>query len=170
MRRAVVFGLAAAAMAAVGVADAAVSTLGKAGSWTASGGTTDAGKPICTMSSSGKGLWFGVKYFKGDTGLTVQISHDDWKLKDGLKVKTTMQFGKASPWSASAESFHMSDGDAALELEIPNKQIEAWIGEFAANTSMVLRFPDEKSIDDWRLDLTGADQIVKKFGTCINKM
>ena len=64
----------------------------------------------------------------------------------------------------------MSDGDAALELEIPNKQIEAWIGEFAANTSMVLRFPDEKSIDDWRLDLTGTDQIVNKFGTCINKM
>ena len=64
----------------------------------------------------------------------------------------------------------MSDGDAALELEIPNKQIEAWITEFASNSAMLLRFPDEKSIDDWRLDLSGANQIVNKFGDCIKKM
>ena len=170
MRRAILFSLAAAAIAVVGVADAKVSTLAKSGSWSASGGTTDSGKPICTMSSSSKGLWFGVKYFKGDTGLTIQISHDDWTLKDGRKIKTTMQFGKASPWSAVAESFHMSDGDAALEFEIPNKQIDPWIREFAAATAMLLRFPDEKSIDDWRVDLSGSDTIVNKFGECIDKI
>ena len=164
------FGLAVAAIAVVGVADAAVTKLASVGSWELYGGTADDGKPVCSMSSSGNGLYFGVKYYKGDSGLTIQVSHSDWKLKDGLKIKTTMQFDKGSPWSANASSFHWSSGEAALELLIPNSSIDAWIEEFAAADSMLLSFPDEKAVDDWQLDLAGSSTIAQRMETCAHKL
>ena len=170
MRRIVLLGLAAAVIALGGIAKADVTALLKAGSWTAFGGTTDDGKPICTMSTNGKGLWFGVKYFKDDTELTVQMSHEDWKLKDGNKVKVTMKFDSESPWSANSTAFHMSDGDPALELSIDKANIGPWLKEFALSNSLVLRFPEEQTIDDWRLDLQGASKVFLKMSDCMDKM
>ena len=170
MRRTFLLGVAAVAFAAAGIANAAVSKLGSAGSWSLYGGTTDSGKGVCSMSTSGKGLYFGVKYYNGDDALTIQISHDDWKLKDGVKVKTTMKFDRESPWSVTATGFHMSDGDAAVEFEIPNKNIDGWLGEFAAANAMVLGFPDERSISDWKLDLGGTSSLIKSFGSCIKRL
>ena len=71
MRTSAVLGLAAGLTIMMGSASARVSTLANEGSWTAFGGTSDNGTPMCGMSSSGGGKWFGVKYFKGDTGFTV---------------------------------------------------------------------------------------------------
>lgn len=122
------------------------------------------------MASSGGGLWFGVKYFKDDTSLTIQVSHEDWKLKDDRKIKVTMQFDKASPWTATSTSFHMSDGDAALEYEVPNKNITNFLKEFTASSNMVLRFPDEKAIDDWKLNLNGTEKVISSFADCLQKM
>jgi hypothetical protein len=172
MRHPYVFGFCLVAVAALHLssAQAAVRTLAEAGPWSATGGTTDSGKPLCGVSSSGGGKWFGLKYFKGDSGFTVQLSNEAWTLKDGLKAKIAIQFDRESPWTATGEGFHMSDGDAAFEFEVPNKQLDPFLNEFAAAKLMVIRFPDQKALSDWRFDMSGTSAVSAQLISCIRKM
>lgn len=153
-----------------GIAQARVVTLAKAGSWEAFGGTSNNGTPTCGMSSSGSGLWFGVKYFKGETGFTVQLSSTKWTLKDGVKVKVTMQFDRESPWSATATGFHMSDGDAALEFQVPRNKLGLWLREFRAANTLIVGFPDEGKVNDWRVSLAGTTAVSTHMVNCIDRM
>ena len=170
MQRNLLFGaLVCAAAGFGGTAEAKMTTLGNAGFWTVSGGTTDSGKGLCTMYSSGNGLWFGVKYFKGDEKLTVQVSQTKWTVKDDTKIKVKMKIDAESPWSANATGFHMSDGDAALEFSIPSKEITTFIKEFSSGETLFLGFPESK-VDDWTISLKGSTAIAQKLADCIKDM
>lgn len=149
---------------------AEVVTLYRAGAWQAFGGTTDAGKPLCGMSTSGGGSWFGVKYFKNDDGFTVQLSSTDWKVKKGEEVKMTMRFDRLSPWSGTATGFIMSDGDAALELEIPATKLAAWLREFRGANKLEVGFPDAPDVDDWTVNLSGTTAVSDRMVACMNLM
>ncbi len=150
-------------------ARAEVSTFARAGGWRAFGGTTNNGKLVCGVSTEGGGRWFGIKYFKDDDALTIQLSKDTWKVKDGTKIKIQMQFDRESPWTANATAFHMSDGDAALEFEVPSRMVNQWLTEFRRSNSLFVRFP-ESNVDDWRAGLAGTSEIADRMGDCLRAM
>ena len=150
-------------------AKAEVRILSRAGAWQAFGGSSDDGKRLCGMSTKGKGMWFGVKYFKGDNGFTIQLSSDDWKLNDGVKIAVTMRFDRESPWSATATGFHMSDGDAALEFEVPVNKLRLWLTEFRAANTLVVGFPNDR-VEDWRVDLSGTTAVSNTLVACMDAM
>lgn len=166
---AVLLGAAPLAVMPAAPAQAEVSTLARAGSWQAFGGRSDDGKPLCGMSTRGKGMWFGVKYFKNDKGFTIQLSSDDWKLNNGAKIKTTMRFDRESPWTATATGFHMSDGDAALEFEVPIDKLRLWLSEFRAANTLIIGFPNDK-VQDWRVDLSGTTAVSNTMVACMERM
>jgi hypothetical protein len=164
---ALALGLATATLAPA--AHAEVSIFARAGAWQAFGGKSDDGKPLCGMSTKGTGMWFGVKYFKGDNGFTIQLSSEDWKLKDGVKIDTTMRFDRASPWTAVSTGFHMADGDAALEIEVPISKLRAWLTEFRGANTMLVGFPNDK-VDDWKVDLRGTTAVSNYMIACMDAL
>lgn len=149
---------------------AEVVTFARAGAWQAFGGSTDDGKKLCGISTSGEGMWLGVKYFKGDNGFTIQLSSNDWKLTDGEKVKLTMHFDRLFPWSGSATGFHMSDGDAALEFEIPADKLGTWLREFRQSNQLLVGFPDAPDVEDWKVSLSGTTAITDRLVACMDAM
>lgn len=170
MRRRLAAALLAASLAAIPPAFAEVTVFARAGAWEAFGGTTDDRKKVCGISTSGEGLWFGVKYFKGDDGFTVQLSSSDWTVKDGEKVKVTMRFDRLSPWSGPATGFHMSDGDAALELDIPANRLSLWLREFRQSNTLLVEFPDAPDVEDWKVSLAGTTAITDRMIACMDAM
>lgn len=162
----------AAALASLGIAASSfadTTELARSGAWKAFGGTTDSGRPVCGMSSSGTGKYFSVKYYRGDDTLTIQLGNDKWTLKDKVKVKTAMKIDKASPWNATATGMHFGDGDAGLEFEISKKQLKEFMQEFHDGNQMMLTFPGE-DVSAWRLSLDGSDVVFTKFAGCLDKL
>ncbi len=78
-------------------ASAEVRTYARAGAWEAFGGSSNNGQKVCGVSTSGDGKYIGVKYYKGDSSLTIQLSNTAWKVTDGTKVAVTMKFDSQSP-------------------------------------------------------------------------
>ncbi len=150
-------------------ADAKVVTLRQVGGWTAFGGLSENGRKLCGVSASGGGRWFSIKYFEGDSHLTIHLSKDTWKVRNGIQIDLVMQFDNESPWRASATTFHMNDGDAALEFTIGIKQIKQWISEFRDSYVLYIRFPNS-SVEDWKADLTGTQQIADTMSQCLLAM
>lgn len=170
MRLRLAAALLALSLAAIPAALAEVVVFARAGAWQAFGGTTDDGKRLCGISTSGEGIWFGVKYFRGDNGFTVQLSSTDWSLKDGEKVKVIMRFDRLSPWTGAATGFHMTDGDAALELEIPADKLTLWLREFRQSNTLLVEFPEADDVEDWKVSLAGTTAITDRLVACMDAM
>jgi hypothetical protein len=151
-------------------APAQVAVFARAGAWEAFGGTTDDGKRLCGISTSGEGSWLGVKYFKGDNGFTIQLSSTDWTVKDGEQVKVVMRFDRLSPWAGAATGFHMSDGDAALELEVPADKLALWLREFRQSNTLLVEFPEAPDVEDWKVDLAGTTAITDRMIACMDRL
>ncbi len=170
MRSMVIKAVAVCALASqIGDAQAEVKTFARAGGWSAFGGTSDNNKLVCGVSTQGGGRWFGIKYFQNNSHMTVQLSKDSWKVTDGTKINLQMQFDRVSPWTVTATAFHMSDGDAALEFQIPRSKLDQWLGEFRAGSALYVRFPNS-SVEDWRANLSGTSEIADKMGACLAAM
>lgn len=167
-----IFARAAIALAATLIATAAqaeVKTYSRAGAWEAFGGTSNSGQKLCGVSTSGDGKYIGIKYYKGDSSLTIQLSNTKWKVTDGTKVGVTMKFDDESPWRARATSYHMSDGDAALQFEIDEDQLARWMAEFRRSYNLIIGFPNDK-VDDWRASLRGTSSIADSMAECLRWM
>jgi hypothetical protein len=143
--------------------------LAKSGAWQAFGGTTNSGKKVCGMSSSGGGKYYSVKYFAGDDTLTIQLGNKEWTVKDKAKVKVEMKFDKESPWKATAIGMHFGDGDAGLEFDISNKQLETFMTEFSTADKLTVNFPGAE-VSSWLGSMDGASVVFQKFAQCMKKM
>ena len=150
-------------------AEADTQTLARSGAWSAFGGTTSGGRPVCGVSSSGQGRYFGLKFYKGDETLTIQLGSSAWKINDKAKQHVTMRIDDNSRWTATATGMHFNDGDAGLEFEINRKELGRFIQEFRAGSEIILTFPDSNA-SDWRGSLSGTDTISATFNRCINDM
>ena len=158
--------LALAAMTASAPARADVTTFAKAGVWEAYGGTSNDGQGLCGVSTRGGGKWIGVKYYKGDESITIQLSNTAWTVTDGDKVSVVMRFDDESPWRAKGTAFHMRDGDAALEFSINEDQLATFMREFRQSDFMIIRFPDSK-VEDWRANLAGTSKVADSMSECL---
>ena len=147
---------------------AQTTTLATAGAWKAFGGKTDKGVPLCGISTSGKGLFFSLKIYKGDDDMTVQLGSSDWKIKDGAKQKVAMKLGKETPWKATATGFHFSDGDAGLEFVVGLKNLEKFLTEFATSDKLAVSF-EGSDVAGWTAGLSGTAPVLTALGECANK-
>jgi hypothetical protein len=147
-------------------ADADVVILQRVSGWTAFGGRSDTGSKLCGVSARGGGRYFSIKYFENDDHLTVHLSKDTWKVRNGLHIDLTMQFDNESPWSARATTFHMNDSDAALQFTIGSQQMRQWIREFRGSAVLYIRFPNS-DVEDWQADLSGTPQIADTMSQCL---
>jgi hypothetical protein len=139
----------------------------RAGGWQAWGGTANDGTKVCGVSAQGGGRWIGIKYFENEKHLTIQLSKDNWKFKNGAEIDVSMRIDSESPWTATATGFHMSDGDGAVEFHVGIKNLARWMQEFRDGEEMIIDFPDT-SADGWRVDLRGTNDISNDFGRCLN--
>jgi len=150
-------------------ARAEMKVLAEAGAWQAFGGATDAGKPSCGVSTSGAGKWMGVKYYKGDESLTIQLSSSAWTVTDDTTIAVTMAFDEETPWKARATAFHMPDKDAALEFAIKADQIGTFMEEFRKSDSLLVGFPNDK-VADWQADLSGTNAVAAAMIACVGQI
>jgi hypothetical protein len=144
-------------------------TFERAGGWEAFGGRSYEGRKLCGVSVSGGGRWFSIKYFEGNAHLTVQLSKDTWKVRNGIQIDLLMHFDNESPWGARATTFHTNSGDAALQFTISSQQIRQWITEFRDSYVLYVRFPNS-NVEDWQADLTGTPQIADAMIRCLLAM
>jgi hypothetical protein len=144
-------------------------TLASAGAWTVFGGTTTSDRPVCGISSSGKGRYFGLKFYKGDDTLTIQLGSSSWKIDDKVKQRVTMRIDDNGRWNANATGMHFNDGDAGLEFEINRRELSTFIREFRNGDAIILTFPDSDA-EDWRGSLSGTDQVISAFNRCVDDL
>lgn len=150
------------------MASAETKTIATAGYWKAFGGTSEDGKAVCGMSTSGKAMFFSVKIYKGDDDMTVQLGSSEWKIKDGAKQKLAMRFDKESPWNATATGFQFSDGDAGLEFMVKLKNLESFLTDFVKSKKLRITF-EGSDVDSWSADLGGTESVISAFADCVQK-
>ncbi len=138
----------------------------KAGAWQAFGGTTSSGRPVCGVSQSDEGRYFGLKFYAGDPTFTVQIGAKGWQLDNGARQKLRMTLGGNPPWTATGTGIHFNDGDAGLEFTINRSEIDKFAAEFRNSSSLGVRFIDWNQAE-WSLSLAGSNAITDAFLGCI---
>jgi hypothetical protein len=151
-------------------ANAEVTPILSLGGWEVFAGRSDDGRPLCGMSTQGGGRWLGIKHFKGDSTVVVQLSEATWRVADNVQVAVLMQFDNDSPWRATAASFHSSNGDGVLQFPIYRQQFVQWIEEFKKSDILYVRFPNEENIEDWQADLSSTAQIADAWALCLVAM
>jgi hypothetical protein len=150
-------------------AAAQVRTFARQNGWSAYGGNTSEGRKVCGMSAEGGGRYLGIKYFEGDSHVTIQLSKNTWRVKRGLRVNVEMQFDRFTPWTAQAEAVHLGRDDG-LQFMVGRRGIAQFTNEFVRSNTLFVRFPDEREIEDWRADLAGTPTVATAWAACIEAM
>jgi hypothetical protein len=154
---------------AASMAHAETYTLAQAGNWTAFGGTTHSGRPVCGVSQEAGSRYFGLKLYSGDATFTIQVGSKEWKIADKLNIKVTMRFDANSPWNAVGTGMHFSDGDAGLEFGVNKSEIDRFMAEFRNSNQLRLQFQNA-GMADWALSLVGSNAVNTAFQTCIRNL
>ena len=153
----------------VGAANAKTEVLASSGAWDAFGGTTTNDKPVCGISTSPEGKYFGLKSFSGRDTFTIQISVKEWKVKDKSKYPLTMRFDTRRQWIATGTGMHFPDGDPGLEYDIVKGELDTFMREFANSKQVAIQFK-QKGYAPLRLDIADVGAIVDKFTSCNRDM
>lgn len=143
-------------------AQANTKDLATAGSWTAFGGTSDDGTPVCGIIERGhdqRALTF--KWYKGNNYFTVQIFKPTWNIPSGTHVKVEMKIGDYTPWSADALG-----ASNMVEFHVSIASEPQWENELKNSQTYYLAFPSG-SEPEWEGTLSGAAPIFSKMGECI---
>jgi hypothetical protein len=143
--------------------------LASAGGWQAFGGTTLKGRPVCGMSSSGNGRYFGIKYFAGDDTLTIQLGSNRGRIENGAKQRLQMRFDAERPWNATGTGMHFNDGDAGLEYAINRTELAEFVREFSDSARITVTFIGSNAAP-WSGSLAGTRAIVETFERCVRTL
>jgi hypothetical protein len=155
---------------ASGVAYADTTIIARAGPWEAFAGTSTDGTKVCGVSTSwDDDRYFGVKYYKGDDTITIQMGSPKWTIDDGAKQRVVMKIDRNSDWTATASGMHFSKKDAGLQFEIAKKQLSIFVQEFGDGEQLRLSFPGSDA-DDWTVSLQGTETLIGSFDNCIKAM
>lgn len=136
--------------------------LAREGPWTAFGGTSESGVPVCGIIESGRnGRSIAVKWFRGDDTLTFQIFKDSWHIRDGAKFRISMEMDDNGAWTARA-----TGSGNHLDFAIPLSKADLWEKEFRESDRIRIQFPDGGE-DPWVGDLNGSDAIMDHMIRCM---
>jgi hypothetical protein len=134
--------------------------IGESGYWTAFGGTSDKGTPVCGISTLGSQRALLIKWFKGEDKLTAQIFKDTWHMREGANVPIRMQLGGYSPWAATA----LGRGEE-LEFAIPVRNVAQFEREVRSSSKLRISFSGSES--DWEGQLAGAGEMMSLMVRCM---
>src|SRR5262245_38296252 len=132
------------------------SLITRAGAWQVFGGTTAGGRPVCGVSQSGDGRYFGLKYYARDTTFTVQMGAKAWRLYDGANRKLQMVLDGNRPWVATATGMHFGDGDPGLGFAINRSEIDHFAAQFRTSSVLRVQFADW-NVAEWSVSLAGSN-------------
>jgi hypothetical protein len=138
----------------------------KVGAWQAFGGKTTGGRPVCGVSQSDDGKYFGLKFYAGDSTFTVQLGAKGWRLDNGAKQKLQMILDGNRPWMATGTGMHFGDGDAGLEFTINRSEIDQFAAQFRTSGALRVQFTDWDA-PEWSLSLAGSNAVTDAFLQCI---
>jgi hypothetical protein len=138
----------------------------KSGAWQVFGGTTASGRPVCGVSQSVDGRYFGLKFYAGDSTFTIQIAGKGWRLQNGAQQKLQMLLDGNRPWMATGTAMHFNDGDAGLEFTISRSEIDKFAAEFRNSSALRVQFTDWDQAE-WALSLAGSNAVTDAFLQCI---
>jgi hypothetical protein len=171
MRFRLVFGTVIAGLwLAPGVAAADTAVIARSGPWQAFAGTTGDGTQVCGVSTNWTdNRYFGLKYFKGDNTLTIQLGSPQWQINDGAKQRVAMQIDHNANWTATASGMHFSKDEAGLEFEIAAKQLSIFVEQFRDGEQLYLSFPGA-DVADWSASLEGTQVLIGSFANCVKAM
>jgi len=153
----------------VGVAlpsQAETSLITKVGAWQAFVGKTTGGRPVCGVSQSDGGRYFGLKFYAGDSTFTVQLGAKGWRLDNGAKQKLQMILDGNRPWNATGAGMHFNDGDGGLEFTISRNELDQFAVEFRNSSSLRVQFSGPDAAE-WSLSLAGSNAVTGAFLQCI---
>ncbi len=142
------------------------SLITKSGAWQVFGGTTAGGRPVCGISQSEDGRYFGLKYYARDTTFTIQMGAKTWRLADGAKQKLQMVLDGGRPWSATGNGIRFGDGDPGLEFTVNRSEIDQFAAQFRAGTVLRVQFTGW-DVPEWSLSLAGSNAVMDAFLQCI---
>jgi hypothetical protein len=155
---------------ASGIADAATVVIARSGPWQAFAGTSTDGTQVCGVSTRWPDdRYFGVKYYKGDNTLTIQLGNPKWQIDNGAKQRVRMQIDQNARWVATAIGMHFSKEEAGLQFEIAANQLSSFVEQFRNGDQLYLTFPGSDA-SDWAASLGGTQNIIGSFANCITAM
>ncbi|HZT88398.1 MAG TPA: hypothetical protein VFA12_10545 [Stellaceae bacterium] len=154
------------ASAGIDAAQAATTTIARAGLWDAFGGTSNNGTRVCGVSTS----WtdnreFLLKYYRGDNTFTVQLVSPHWSVNSGDKYRVAMQIDANASWSGLAVGAHVGNS-GMLQFEINRNQLSRFIEQFRHGDILYLSFPGTGA-RDWTASLEGTNAVTTSFANCI---
>jgi len=142
----------------------------RSGQWDAFGGTSADGTPVCGISTSwDDGRYFGVKYYKGNDTVVIQLGSNDWRVRDGASQEVVFWIDDRSDWNGRAGGIHFTDNQAGLEFGITRAQLSTFVAEFREGEELTFSFPNTTA-SNWVVGLRGTDSVMTSFANCIDAM
>jgi len=164
MRAGVGAAIMAAALVAATPAASQTSPLGQSGAWTAFGGRSDRGTPMCGMSARGPDRSFYIKYFQGNPQLTIQLLRRGWQIPQRRSIPVRLGVPNAGGWRATAIG-----GGQLVEFTIPRDEVPRFERLFRGGSAMQVEFLQGNEAP-WRLDLSGSSTVADTFLQCIRRL
>lgn len=149
-------------------APAPVRVLLKAGDWQAFAGIID-GHKVCGMASKGNGRSIDIRYFEGDSKVTIQVAKDSWKVSDSTKADAALQLDAHPAFTGQAATVH-PDGGTALQFTISSKSVVQFTQEFVGGKALAVHFPKAPELDDWQADISASQKIAQTWASCLSAM
>ena len=148
-------------------AAADTSTIFTSGNWSAFAGTVDTGEPVCGIVEASESKAFALKWFEGDSRLTIHLYDDSWVASPGTVVPVTFTFDKHAPWSAKAQATRQAGGHVVLEAYIGgDSDIREFVSELAKSNEMRISFPSSMR-PDWIGPLDGSSASLNAMTKCV---
>jgi hypothetical protein len=152
-----------AAVALVGAssAHAQMKVVSRAGAWTVSAGTSNDGKPMCSMTTVND---IRNVYFKWTlASFFVHVGKDNWNVPRGAEMPLSLRFDQDAPFKGTAKA-HVSR-TKMIELVIDAADLRRFIDQFGGADRLTITFGGNES--EWVLRMDGSDTIAPKFAECI---
>jgi hypothetical protein len=157
--------LAMALFAAVGDAQAQGGTrdIATNGVWTAYGGRSETGTRMCGMrviGSAGRSLH--VKWFEGNSHLTVQAFREGWRIPHGTRMPVSLRVDRNPGWDV-AQAFGTNN---LVEWRVTQATFDEFSALFRLGSMLTVSFP-AGSEEPWVASLRGSAATYDVFAGCI---
>jgi hypothetical protein len=137
--------------------------LARAGAWTAYGGGSESGKPVCGVMVRGSDRSMHIKYFQGGNSLVVHVFKNSWRIPAGIEIPVDLSIDQNPGWRASALALNNGRG---IQFQIGRDSLSRFEPLFRAGNAMRLRFM-EGNEQPWVAQLRGSNQVSEAFVRCM---
>lgn len=148
------------------MAHAETKVLEASGTWTAFGGTSDNGQPVCGVSTSwgvGRTSSLFVKWYYGSPQIAVQIYKSTWHIPAGTEVAVVIRLDNAPPWSGTAVAVPQYPN--MIQLNVPSEKLESFMNQIRYANNLSVSFPVGNE-PTWAGNMDGSNAAATTMGQC----